>query len=107
LNLSMFELAREYSRSGMLAYAQLQQREFSEAERDSYKAVKHQRFVGTGYFDQLNTLISAGESSTCALAGSTEAAQFENSHDSRFDLREGPFEDPYDHELPGEHRAWA
>ncbi|HET9741917.1 MAG TPA: isocitrate lyase [Terriglobales bacterium] len=77
LNLSMFELALGYSSSGMAAYSQLQQREFDLAERCGYGAVKHQRFVGTGYFDAVATVISSGQSSTCALAGSTEAEQFE------------------------------
>lgn len=85
LNLSMFELAQEYSRSGMLAYSALQQREFELADRLGYGAVKHQRFVGTGYFDQVATTIASGNISTCALPGSTEEEQFE---------------DPYDHELP-------
>jgi len=78
LNLSIFELAREYSLSGMAAYSQLQQREFDLAKRFAYGAVKHQRFVGTGYFDAVATVISAGQTSTCALEGSTEAEQFEN-----------------------------
>ena len=77
LNLSMFELAREYARTGMSAYSQLQQREFQMAEKYEYGAVKHQRFVGTGYFDSVATVISSGQTSTCALAGSTEAEQFE------------------------------
>jgi len=92
LNLSMFELAREYSRTGMLAYSQLQEREFASAERNGYGAVKHQRFVGTGYFDQVATVIAAGNTSTCALPGSTEQEQFE---------------DPYDHEIPDQQRATA
>jgi len=76
LNLSMFELAHEYGRTGMTAYAQLQEREF-ERERDSgYRAVKHQAFVGTGYFDALAQAISSGTSSTTALGGSTEEEQF-------------------------------
>src|SRR5437868_8721277 len=78
LNLSIFELAREYARRGMTAYSQLQQREFDLAERFAYGAVKHQRFVGTGYFDPVATVISAGQTSTCALEGSTEAEQFES-----------------------------
>ena len=78
LNLSIFQLAREYSLSGMAAYSQLQQREFDLAKRFAYGAVKHQRFVGTGYFDAVATVISAGQTSTCALEGSTEAEQFEN-----------------------------
>ncbi len=80
LNLSMFELAHEYARSGMSAYSQLQQREFQMAEKYNYGAVKHQRFVGTGYFDSVATVISSGQSSTCALAGSTETEQFESSN---------------------------
>lgn len=79
LNLSMFELAREYAHSGMSAYSQLQQREFQAAEKYGYGAVKHQRFVGTGYFDSVATVISSGQTSTCALAGSTEAEQFDAS----------------------------
>jgi isocitrate lyase family protein len=73
----MFELARDYAQSGMSAYSQLQQREFAMAERNGYGAVKHQRFVGTGYFDSVATVISSGQTSTCALAGSTEAEQFD------------------------------
>ena len=78
LNLSMFELAREYARTGMAAYSKLQQREFDLAQHFAYGAVKHQRFVGTGYFDAVATVISAGQTSTCALEGSTEAQQFES-----------------------------
>jgi isocitrate lyase len=77
LNLSMFELARDYAHRGMSAYSQLQQREFQMAQNYNYGAVKHQRFVGTGYFDSVATVISSGQTSTCALAGSTEAEQFE------------------------------
>ena len=77
LNLSMFELARDYAHSGMSAYSQLQEREFHMAEKHSYGAVKHQRFVGTGYFDSVATVISSGQTSTCALAGSTEVEQFD------------------------------
>ena len=76
LNLGMFELAREYSRSGMSAYARLQEREFALADSEGYSAVRHQRFVGTGYFDAVQNTISGGRSSTEALAGSTENAQF-------------------------------
>ncbi len=75
LNLSMFELACGYAESGMAAYAELQEAEF-ERTRDGYAAVKHQRFVGTGYFDEITQVISNGASSTVALAGSTEEAQF-------------------------------
>jgi isocitrate lyase len=76
LNLSMFELARDYARRGMTAYSQLQQREF-EMRKEGYGGVKHQRFVGTGYFDAVATTIAAGETSIVALPGSTEADQFE------------------------------
>jgi isocitrate lyase len=75
LNYSMFELARGYKESGMAAYSKLQQAEFS-AEDHGYTAVKHQREVGTGYFDEVAQVISGGNSSTTALHGSTEEAQF-------------------------------
>lgn len=74
LNLSMFELASAYSADGMLGYSQLQQREFGQ-EAAGYRATKHQAFVGTGYFDAVQTAISA-KSSTVAMAGSTETEQF-------------------------------
>jgi isocitrate lyase len=76
LNLSMFELARGYKLSGMTAYTRLQEKEFSRESQYGYQAVKHQRFVGTGYFDQVQQVISGGLSSTTALAESTEARQF-------------------------------
>jgi len=76
LNLSMFELARAYKVSGMSAYSRLQEKEFGSAEQYGYEAVKHQRFVGTGYFDMVTQVIASGNSSTTALAGSTEAEQF-------------------------------
>jgi isocitrate lyase len=76
LNLSMFELARGYKRVGMTAYARLQEKEFSCERQYGYDAVKHQRFVGTGYFDQVQQVISGGLASTVALAESTEAKQF-------------------------------
>ena len=75
LNMSMFNLARGYAQAGMTAYSKLQQEEFA-AQELGYRAVTHQRFVGTGYFDEIAQVISAGASSTTALAGSTEAAQF-------------------------------
>jgi isocitrate lyase len=77
LNLSIFELAHEYGRTGMLAYSRLQQREFELAEKLGYGAVKHQRFVGTGYFDEVANTVSGGQSSVQALHGSTEEEQFE------------------------------
>ncbi|PYX31344.1 MAG: isocitrate lyase [Acidobacteria bacterium] len=76
LNLSMFELARGYKLVGMTAYSRLQEKEFSRETQYGYDAVKHQRFVGTGYFDQVQQVISGGLSSTVALAESTEAEQF-------------------------------
>ncbi len=76
LNLSMFELARDYAKTGMYAYARLQEREFMVAATSGYSAIRHQRFVGTGYFDAVQTTISEGRMSTEALAGSTENAQF-------------------------------
>jgi isocitrate lyase len=75
LNFGMFELARAYRERGMAAYADLQTREF-EAERAGYEAVKHQEFVGVGYFDEITTVVTGGKSSTTALAGSTEKEQF-------------------------------
>jgi isocitrate lyase len=76
LNMGMFELAREYSQGGMSAYSKLQQQEFASEAQHGYSAVKHQRFVGTGYFDQVATVISSGTASTTALKGSTEEEQF-------------------------------
>lgn len=76
LNLSMFELARGYKLSGMAAYSRLQEKEFTSETEFGYEAVKHQRFVGTGYFDQVQQVISGGLASTTALGGSTEAEQF-------------------------------
>ena len=76
LNLSMFELSRGYRESGMSAYAKLQDREFELSASQGYAAVKHQSFVGTGWFDVLQEVISGGESATRALADSTEKQQF-------------------------------
>jgi isocitrate lyase len=75
LNFAMYDLARQYRDEGMTAYSRLQQAEFA-AETDGYTATRHQREVGTGYFDEVAKVISSGESSTTALEGSTEAAQF-------------------------------
>jgi isocitrate lyase len=75
LNLGMFELARDYRERGMSAYTDLQEAEFA-AERDGYSATRHQREVGTGYFDQVAQVISGGLSSTLALRESTETQQF-------------------------------
>lgn len=75
LNSSMFRLARAYSKDGMYAYSQLQQREFDD-EEDGFRAARHQSFVGAGYFDAVQNTIMDGLSSTTALAGSTEEEQF-------------------------------
>jgi isocitrate lyase len=76
LNLSMFELARHYKETGMAAYSALQEKEFASEREHGYQAAKHQRFVGTGYFDRVQQVISGGLTSTMALAESTEAEQF-------------------------------
>jgi len=75
LNHGMFELARKYKTGGMAAYSELQQAEFA-SEIVGYTATRHQREVGTGYFDQVTEAISSGHASTLALEGSTEQAQF-------------------------------
>ena len=76
LNMGMFDLARQYSHEGMAAYSRLQEQEFEMQKDYGYSAIKHQSFVGAGYFDEVQEIISGGESSTTALAGSTEEAQF-------------------------------
>jgi isocitrate lyase len=75
LNYGMFELARQYQRRGMAAYSELQQAELA-AEEFGYSATRHQREVGTGYFDEVAQVISGGAASTLALHESTETAQF-------------------------------
>ncbi len=75
LNSSMFELSKNYVERGMAGFSQMQQREFA-MEKDGFKAIKHQAFVGTGYFDAVQNVVQQGQSSTTALAGSTEAEQF-------------------------------
>lgn len=75
LNYSMFSLARGYKERGMAAYSELQEAEFG-VESDGYTATRHQREVGTGYFDEVAQVIASGESSTTALEGSTEQEQF-------------------------------
>jgi isocitrate lyase len=82
LNLSMFQLASDYRARGMLAYSDLQQEEF-EAEETGYQAVKHQSFVGTGYFDDVAQVLSGGLTSTLALSESTEAEQFHDKPPAR------------------------
>ena len=75
LNHGMFELARDYAARGMAAYSELQQAEFA-SETHGYTATRHQREVGTGYFDEVAQVITGGLASTLALGGSTEQAQF-------------------------------
>ena len=75
LNVSMFELAARYADADMTAYVALQEREFA-LEAEGYTATKHQREVGAGYFDEVTKIVSGGRTSTLALEGSTEAAQF-------------------------------
>src|SRR5918912_3764161 len=84
LNHSMFELALGYRDRGMAAYSELQQREFA-SEKDGYTATKHQREVGAGYFDDVTQVVSGGVSSTTALTGSTEEAQFFNQYNDADD----------------------
>ncbi len=76
LNLSMFELARAYKDAGMTAYSRVQEKEFAREYSHGYGAVKHQRFVGTGYFDAVTQVIASGKTSLAALEHSTEAEQF-------------------------------
>jgi isocitrate lyase len=76
LNSAMFELSRDYVAEGMTAYVRLQEGEFA-LEDNGYTATRHQREVGAGYFDRVAQVVSGGESSTLALRGSTEEAQFE------------------------------
>ncbi len=77
LNLGMFELSRAYAAEGMYAYSQMQQREFAQ-EANGFRATKHQAFVGTGYFDAIQTVVTSGTASTTALTGSTEEEQFKD-----------------------------
>jgi len=76
LNHSMFLLAQDYKKRGMAAYADLQSREFA-VEREGYEAVKHQEFVGVGYFDEITQITTGGRNSTKAMDGSTEREQFQ------------------------------
>ena len=76
LNHGMFSLASGYRDHGMAAYSQLQQAEFA-SESDGYSATRHQHEVGTSYFDAVSNAVSGGQSSTTAMAGSTESEQFE------------------------------
>ena len=74
-NIAIFELAEKYKKEGMTAYSRIQQQEFAR-EKDGYTSVKHQREVGTSYFDAVSNTISGGKSSTTAMEGSTEKDQF-------------------------------
>ena len=74
-NIAIFELAEKYKKEGMTAYSRIQQQEFAR-EKDGYTSVKHQREVGTSYFDAVSNTISSGKSSTTAMDGSTESEQF-------------------------------
>jgi isocitrate lyase len=76
VNTAMFELAHAYRDQGMAAYSTLQEREFELEASHGYRAVKHQSFVGAGYFDDVTQVITAGKTSTAAMAGSTEEEQF-------------------------------
>jgi isocitrate lyase len=84
VNYHTFEMARDYNQRGMSAYTVLQNSEFA-AEADGYTATKHQREVGTAYFDRVLNTISGGLASTSALAGSTEAEQFQNQNEPRIE----------------------
>ncbi|MCA9934809.1 MAG: isocitrate lyase [Ardenticatenaceae bacterium] len=77
LNASMFQLASDYRSRGMAAYADFQEKEFDLHTDYGFKAIKHQSFVGAGYYDEIQTVVSQGEVSTAALKGSTEEEQFE------------------------------
>ena len=78
LNLGMFTLSKHYLETGMLAYSNMQEKEF-ENEKFGLRCAKHQGFVGTGYFDKVQNTITQGKSTTTAMAGSTEEEQFEDS----------------------------
>jgi isocitrate lyase len=88
LNLSMFRLARGYAQRGMAAYSELQEDEFR-AEPEGYAAVKHQSFVGAGYFDEVAQVLSGGLTTTLAMEGSTEKEQFVERAGARERPREG------------------
>ncbi len=81
LNLGMFDLAKSYKDEGMLAYSRFQQKEFADEEKGGYRAITHQAFVGTGYFDRVLNTITSGKSTTGAMADSTETAQFKRKKD--------------------------
>jgi isocitrate lyase len=78
LNASMFDLAHAYARIGMPAFVRLQEHEFQMQREQGFKAIKHQAFVGAGYFDQVQVTVTGGDVSTTALKGSTEEVQFQS-----------------------------
>ena len=75
MNLGMFTLSKNYLEEGMLAYSNMQEKEF-ESEKDGFRSTKHQGFVGTGYFDAVQNTIMQGKTDTVAMKGSTEEEQF-------------------------------
>lgn len=77
LNYHTWDLSRQYRDQGMTAYVDLQRKEF-QTEKEGYTAIKHQKEVGTGYFDQILMAVTGGEASTAATKGSTEEEQFSN-----------------------------
>ena len=83
LNYMMFDLAYHYNKKGMAAYSKLQEREFQLEREKGYTAIKHQSFVGAGYFDEVNKVISGGSASTISLKGSTEEEQFHENDNIR------------------------
>jgi isocitrate lyase len=87
LNYIMFDLAYHYNLNGMAAYSKLQEREFKLEKEKGFSAVKHQRFVGAGYFDEVNRVISGGKASTISLEGSTEEEQFHDNDETKLDIR--------------------
>ena len=78
LNATMFELALGYRERGMAAYSELQEKEFDLERSDGYGAIRHQSFVGAGYFDEVQSVVTGGLASTAAMKGSTEEAQFQH-----------------------------
>ncbi len=88
LNMSMFDLASGYAESGMTAYSKLQARELEAGAEDGYRAIKHQSFVGAGYFDEVAQAVAGGGSSTTALEGSTEEEQFDDEGEPESGARE-------------------
>jgi isocitrate/methylisocitrate lyase len=101
LNFAMFELARGYKQSGMAVYSRFQEKEFLREQQVGYEAVKHQRFVGTGYFDSVQQVITGGTASTMALEGSTEAAQFTHGIDLVLQTRKAVPDDNFAALIPG------